>query len=340
MRFPIGAMIAATLLLGTGQAYAQSQCTDDDFKWLDHTDQCTRAIESKKYSGPDLARLYTNRGLGWQLKRDFDRALADFNEAIRLDPKNAVAFRNRGLAVQNKGDLDRAVADFSEAIKLDPKHAGTYHFRGAILLAKGDLDRAIADFSEVIRLTPANDKEVAPAYLTRSWAFVQKKDYERAIADWREAVRLIPDNVVARRQICTVAFIPDSDPSKILSACNEAVRHIADQIRDYSAKARSGPEADRRVKEGAVNFLLNPNYASALAERGIIHLRLGRRDEALADFDAALKINPKFAASLYGRGLAKLRKGDAPGAKTDLAAAKAIQANIAEFFTRLGLTEN
>jgi tetratricopeptide (TPR) repeat protein len=87
-------------------------------------------------------------------------------------------------------------------------------------------------------------------------------------------------------------------------------------------------------------MLFNPAYVGALTDRGIIHLRLGRQDDAIADFDAVLKIDPKLAASLYGRGLAKLRKGDEPGAKIDLAAAKAIQGNIPEFHARFGLTEN
>ena len=54
-------------------------------------------------------------------KGDNDRAIADFNEAIRLDPKSSLTFRNRGDAYTDKGDHDRALADYSEAIRLDPK---------------------------------------------------------------------------------------------------------------------------------------------------------------------------------------------------------------------------
>ena len=61
-------------------------------------------------------------------------------------------------------------------------------------------------------------------------------------------------------------------------------------------------------------------------------------DDAVADYDEALKLNPKQAGSLYGRGLAKLKKGDAGGGEADIAAAKAIQADIAEEFARYGVT--
>src|SRR5262249_16559641 len=56
---------------------------------------------------------YANKG-------DRDRAIADYNEAIRLDPENAMAFNNRGASYANKGDRDRAIADYNEAIRLNP----------------------------------------------------------------------------------------------------------------------------------------------------------------------------------------------------------------------------
>ena len=72
--------------------------------------------------------------------------------------------------------------------------------------------------------------------------------------------------------------------------------------------------------------------------RGFAYLRLSRLDDAVADYDEALRRNPKQAGSLYGRGLAKLKKGDAVGGDADIAAAKAIQGDIAEEFARYGVT--
>jgi tetratricopeptide (TPR) repeat protein len=65
-------------------------------------------------------------------ERRHDRAIADFNEAIRLDPNTAPAYRNRGDAYRNKGDKDRAIHDYNQAIGLDPNDAFAFCNRGRV----------------------------------------------------------------------------------------------------------------------------------------------------------------------------------------------------------------
>src|ERR1700722_19551733 len=76
---------------------------------------CTRAIDSGRWRGHNLAVLYTNRCVEYDNKKEFDRALADCTTAIRLEPKYSLAYNDRGSAYNHKGDNDRAIADYSEA---------------------------------------------------------------------------------------------------------------------------------------------------------------------------------------------------------------------------------
>ena len=66
--------------------------------------------------------------------------------------------------------------------------------------------------------------------------------------------------------------------------------------------------------------------------RAAVYLKLGRFDEAIADYDAILKSMPRESIAIYGRGLAKLKKGDAAAGDADITAAKAINPNIAGAF--------
>jgi tetratricopeptide (TPR) repeat protein len=63
-------------------------------------------------------------------------------------------YSHHGLAYAMKGDLDRAIADYGEAIRLDPKRAGLLDDRGRVRVKKGDIERAIANFEAALRLDP------------------------------------------------------------------------------------------------------------------------------------------------------------------------------------------
>jgi tetratricopeptide (TPR) repeat protein len=109
-------------------------------------------------------------GVSEEKKAVYDRAIADFTQAIRLDPANAKAYKERGDAYAGKGDLDRAIANYNQAIRLDPTYAAAYRNRGTAYYSKGENDKDIADYNQAIRLDP-ND---AMAYNNRGGAFFQR----------------------------------------------------------------------------------------------------------------------------------------------------------------------
>ena len=59
---------------------------------------------------------YSNRGNAFSNKGELDRAIEDYDHAIRLNPRDVRAYDNRGLAHTRKGDLDRAIQDFDQAV--------------------------------------------------------------------------------------------------------------------------------------------------------------------------------------------------------------------------------
>jgi serine/threonine-protein kinase len=84
-----------------------------------------------------------------------DEAIACYQKAIALDPKNSKAHTCLGLALAAKGQVDEAIACYQQAIEIDPKDAGAHNSLGAILCdAKRDYDGAIACFKKAIALDP------------------------------------------------------------------------------------------------------------------------------------------------------------------------------------------
>jgi tetratricopeptide (TPR) repeat protein len=140
------------------------------------------------------AAVLNQQGIAKQNKGDWDGAMADYNQAIRLDPNYSAAYDNRGNVKRQKGDLNGAMADIDQAIQLNPKNALAYNNRGKVKEAKGDLNGAIADFSQAISLNP----KYALAYRNRGNVKRKKGDINGANADFSEAIKLGAKSFSAR----------------------------------------------------------------------------------------------------------------------------------------------
>ena len=104
------------------------------------------------------AKAPFNSGNAFFDKKEYDKAISAFTEAIRLDPNNELAYCNRGRAYVNKGDYDKAIRDFDEAIRLDPRLALAYNGRGVAYDSQSKFDKAVNDYSDAIRLERYNRK--------------------------------------------------------------------------------------------------------------------------------------------------------------------------------------
>ena len=100
---------------------------------------------------------------------------------------------DKGVGFYNNKNYDSAITEFTEAIRLAPNNANYYAWRGAAYYEKGDNDRTISDYNEAIRLGPT-----ASSYIYRGNAYYNKKDWNRAIADYEAALRLEPNNATAK----------------------------------------------------------------------------------------------------------------------------------------------
>ena len=153
----------------------------------------------------------------------------------------------------------------------------------------------------------ANRSRLALAHLARGTAHKRAGDATRAETDYREAIRLhsVPidsgeKEVINYNDRCWARAVAMIDVDAALADCNEALR-------------------------------LMPDFVPALDSRAFLHLRGGRFQEAIADYDAAIMGSPQDSWSLYGRGLAKLRMGDSAGGQADIEASKQVQDVAAEF---------
>jgi Flp pilus assembly protein TadD len=140
------------------------------------------------------ARGHIDKGKAALGLKDYDIAIAEYTEAIRITTNYAEAYFGRGNVYYSKRDYDRAITDYTEAIKINPNYANAYNNRGNVYYSKHDYDRAITDYTEAVRINP----NYADAYNNRGIAYeTGKRNYDRAIADYTEAIRINPNYVNA-----------------------------------------------------------------------------------------------------------------------------------------------
>ncbi len=218
---------------------------------------------------PKNAGAYTRRGEAWRLQGDLERSLADHNKAIGLNA-NEEAYNNRALTLKDRGQLDKAIADCDEAILLQPKSYLAYATRGLIRRLKGDLRGSLADLNKAVELNPRS-----PIALTfRGDALREAGDDDRAMKDFNEAILILPDFVAAYTGR-GLTYEKRSDPAKAKADFEKALSLSADLDAGLARPARevartrlaelAAAEA-RRAKEAVERAAKEASEARAKAE--------------------------------------------------------------------------
>ena len=198
-----------------------------------------------------------NRGILHLEARDFDKAIADFTEALRLKPDFLIAMENRSLANQSANRPDQALADLAEVMRRDPKNASHFVRRAQLYVMKSDLDSAQKDYDEAVTLEPKN----ADTLVKRGDLFAERKQFAKAYADYALAAKLAPENA-------------------------EPLVHRSHVFVEEKKYPNALVDLDAALK-------LDPKNADTLIARGWVQFVTGRYDLAVADYESAAKVEPK-----------------------------------------------
>ena len=134
------AIIVMTFVALPAQAQSRDQAIKDCDQDRDPDRRiagCTQLIKSGTLSARQQSFAYNSRGNAWRDKDDNERAIPDYDEAIRLNPTYAHPYLGRGNANRELGEFDRAIADYNEAIRLDPRDPYIYHGRANVWVDRG-----------------------------------------------------------------------------------------------------------------------------------------------------------------------------------------------------------
>jgi len=148
-------------------------------------DEASKGIRIPGREGAD-AKSHVLKGYRLHRQKSDNEALAEFNKAIQMDPRNAEAFYWRGRTLVSLGRLDQGAEDFKRAVQYKPDYAEAYDHLGWLASKRGEVDEGIAYLTKSIEFKPEN----AWAFYNRSRLFYSKGDLAGAMRDAEKACSL------------------------------------------------------------------------------------------------------------------------------------------------------
>jgi tetratricopeptide (TPR) repeat protein len=270
-----------------GRLYAHLGQGENALKALDAAVRLTEADPSAR------AKALMIRA---NVQTDPQRRQADYDEAVKLTPRDPNALRFRGMAHFAQSHFEAALADFDAALAIEPDDADTHEARGLALSMMEKYDEAMESFNKAIELAP----ESAMAYVHRARVRAMKGDNPAALADSEIALKLQPGSVQARllhaallgsagkfdKALADLTLLRNALPGNTevlmqIAMVHQAAKHPQEAVNAYNAVLET-----------------DPANASAFRGRGDAYLSLGNQGEAVADYDKALKVDPKNSGVL------------------------------------------
>ncbi|MFO1005123.1 MAG: tetratricopeptide repeat protein [Planctomycetaceae bacterium] len=261
--------------------------------------QAIRDMDKAIRLKPDEATYYNTRGYFSLLMENNGPAMDDFNQAIALDLNYAQPLNNRGLVfislggqfkqagevVKASGEFRKAVLEFDSAIRIDSKYVDAHNNRGFALTLDRKYDEAIQSFTRAIEL----NSQYVNAWNNRGQAYAQTGQHELAIADFTKAIELQP-NTLEYYQLRADAYLA--------AGKSDLARKDLDHVEwCYELDA-----VNRRLAS-------SPKTPMNWVERGHLLRKVARWEEAIKNYEDALKLDPKCQPALVGIAYVQFKQG-------------------------------
>jgi tetratricopeptide (TPR) repeat protein len=225
---------------------------------------------------------HLNRGVDYAKQGQLDKAIAEFEEAIKLDPNYVEAHVNLGIGYAKQGMFDKAIAAYEEAIRLDPDIAEAHYNLGLAYAKQGMFDKAIPQYEEALKLNPDD----ADTHWNLGAAYADQGQADKAITEYKAAIELDP-NIAEVHYDLGVVYYKQGELNEAAAEFEEAVK-------------------------------LDPNYVKAHVNLGSAYVGLDKLDEAIAEYQEVIRIDPDFAEAHKGLGVVYSQQGKAEEAILEL----------------------
>lgn len=262
---------------------------------------------------------FNNRGVEFNKKGAYTKAIDDFNKALELNPGHKEAYNNLGVALANIGKNKEAISAYDNALKIQPTYVNALYNRGNSYAKLSKAETALKDYDQVLKLDP----KYLSVYNNRGLVLKSLGRLNDALNDFDKAILFDADNADAY-----------SNRSMVKYALNDVKGAMEDNLKAMSinpnvtaAYLNSGI-AKCKVNDfkGALEdfnraITINPSDKEIYLNRGITYYHIQSLELALKDYNKAIDLDSSYGEAYLNRGILKASTGNVNGALSDYAKA-------------------
>ena len=262
--------------------------------------------------------VYFNKGLTQTLLKNLRDAMSNFSSAIKINPGYADAYYNRSIVRGKIGDYQGELSDLNKAISLKPGDSNAYNSRGIVKSMMENYPAAMLDFNKAIELDPTN----ANAYYNRGIVYYEQNEYQTALNDFTIALKLCPDAETFNRRANAKCRL-----NNFSGAIDDYTAAITNQPNYYMAYLNRGQlKFNQKEYQAAIDdytsaITLKPDLSIAYYDRGLAKGLLKNYKGEISDYNMAIEYKPDYQDAYYKRGMAKYGLDDKSGGCADLSTA-------------------
>ena len=264
---------------------------------------------------PRMASVYYYRAYAKFSLEDFESAEQDCSTAIGFNPFFVEYHQLRALCRIKNGDFTGALADYDHVLKVLPDDGNSRYNRSLCHLELKEFDAAERDMDTLLLSDPKNIQ----AHLILSQIYLEKGDTLAGLESVEKLLKLSPHHHEAWRFKGLYA-LQKNDNLQADSCLTKAIEYGGRQSQNYLARAQARHGLHRyndALDDYDRAIKIVPNHFVAHYNRGLLRSFLGDDNRALEDFDFVLKVEPDNTLAVYNRAEIRERVGDYQGAEAD-----------------------
>jgi tetratricopeptide (TPR) repeat protein len=312
--------LVVVIILLTGMTFARNTVWRDEMSlWED--------VVSKS---PAKARPHNNLGGAYKSQGYIDKAIAQYQTALKFNPNNSKTFNNLGVIYKSQGLIEKAITYYKTAIKLNPDHSDAYNNLGNAYLSQDFVNKAVEQYRIALQLNPYNFN----AHNNLGYAFESQGLINRAIWQYQKALQFQPDLPEIHYNLGTAY--------KSLGFFEDATRHFIKAIKidpsyieAYNSLGNAYGNAyqslgffDKAIKQYKIALKIKPDFPDANKNLGFAYFIHGDVDRAIQHLEYAVSLDPQDEKVHLNLGLAYKSKGLANKASEHLGIAQKLNADL------------